>query len=71
VPDPGPIVIRRPRPDDAAAMVATMAAEMCIVAERGFELEGTLRAYALRGGVFVDSHCMARLHPTPPQPPTV
>lgn len=32
----------------------------------GFEAEGTSRAYALRGGVFVDVLQMARLHPNPP-----
>ena len=32
----------------------------------GFEIEGTHRAYALRDGVYVDAHCMARLHPNPP-----
>jgi putative acetyltransferase len=32
----------------------------------GFEHEGTHRAYALRDGVYVDSHTMARLHPNPP-----
>jgi L-phenylalanine/L-methionine N-acetyltransferase len=32
----------------------------------GFELEGTMRAYALRDGVYVDAHAMARLHPSPP-----
>lgn len=32
----------------------------------GFRIEGTHRAYALRGGVYVDSHSMARLHPNPP-----
>jgi L-phenylalanine/L-methionine N-acetyltransferase len=35
----------------------------------GFVREGTHRAYALRNGVFVDAHCMARLHPNPPQLP--
>jgi putative acetyltransferase len=35
----------------------------------GFEHEGTLRAYALRDGVYVDVHTMARLHPNPPQLP--
>jgi putative acetyltransferase len=35
----------------------------------GFVLEGTHRAYALRDGVYVDSHSMARLHPNPPQLP--
>ncbi|MCB1995926.1 MAG: GNAT family N-acetyltransferase [Rhodoferax sp.] len=33
----------------------------------GFEVEGTHRGYALRDGVFVDSHTMARLHPNPPK----
>ncbi len=33
----------------------------------GFEVEGTLRAHALRDGVYVDSLAMARLHPHPPQ----
>jgi L-phenylalanine/L-methionine N-acetyltransferase len=33
----------------------------------GFELEGRQRAYALRGGQFVDSLMMARLHPSPPR----
>jgi L-phenylalanine/L-methionine N-acetyltransferase len=32
----------------------------------GFVHEGTHRAYALRDGVYVDAHCMARLHPKPP-----
>lgn len=32
----------------------------------GFVHEGTHRAYALRGGVYVDVHAMARLHPKPP-----
>jgi L-phenylalanine/L-methionine N-acetyltransferase len=35
----------------------------------GFVHEGTHRAYALRNGVFVDAHFMARLHPNPPQLP--
>jgi putative acetyltransferase len=34
----------------------------------GFVLEGTHRAYALRDGVYVDAHAMARLHPRPPLP---
>jgi putative acetyltransferase len=29
----------------------------------GFEVEGTLRANAFRGGVYVDAHAMARLKP--------
>jgi putative acetyltransferase len=32
----------------------------------GFEIEGTLRGYALRDGAYVDVHSMARLHPRPP-----
>lgn len=32
----------------------------------GFVDEGVHRAYALRDGKFVDSLCMARLHPQPP-----
>jgi putative acetyltransferase len=34
----------------------------------GFEVEGTLRAYALRDGAYVDALSMARLHPNPPRP---
>lgn len=34
----------------------------------GFEVEGTLRRFAFRGGVYVDSFVMARLRPTPPAP---
>lgn len=33
----------------------------------GFQIEGTHRAYALRDGVYVDAHAMARLHPSPPR----
>lgn len=33
----------------------------------GFEVEGTMRAYALRNGAYVDVHAMARLHPSPPR----
>jgi putative acetyltransferase len=35
----------------------------------GFQLEDTQRAYALRKGVYVESHMMARLHPNPPALP--
>jgi L-phenylalanine/L-methionine N-acetyltransferase len=35
----------------------------------GFVQEGVLRAYALRGGEYVDALSMARLHPQPPQLP--
>ena len=35
----------------------------------GFEIEGTQRGFALRDGVYVDSHSMGRLHPHPPVPP--
>jgi putative acetyltransferase len=33
----------------------------------GFEIEGRLRAFALRDGSYVDALAMARLHPRPPQ----
>jgi len=33
----------------------------------GFEIEGTLRGYAMRDGVYVDAYTMARLHPNPPR----
>ncbi len=32
----------------------------------GFRIEGTHRGYALRNGVYADTHAMARLHPRPP-----
>jgi putative acetyltransferase len=32
----------------------------------GFEIEGTLRGYAMRDGEYVDAYAMARLHPNPP-----
>jgi L-phenylalanine/L-methionine N-acetyltransferase len=35
----------------------------------GFAQEGVLRAYALRGGEYVDALSMARLHPQPPKLP--
>lgn len=35
----------------------------------GFIQEGVLRAYALRGGEYVDALSMARLHPQPPKLP--
>ena len=37
-----------------------------LYARFGFELEGRLRGYALRDGVFVDALAMARFHPKPP-----
>jgi putative acetyltransferase len=33
----------------------------------GFEVEGTMRAYALRNGAYADVYAMARLHPSPPR----
>lgn len=42
------------------------AAAIALYRKFGFELEGTHRAYALRDGVYVDAHYMARLHPSPP-----
>ena len=32
----------------------------------GFEIEGRMRGYAMRDGVYVDAYAMARLHPAPP-----
>ncbi len=42
------------------------AAAIALYRKFGFEIEGTHRAYALRDGVYVDAHAMARLHPRPP-----
>jgi putative acetyltransferase len=33
----------------------------------GFVVEGTFKGYALRDGVYVDAHAMARFHPNPPR----
>jgi len=33
----------------------------------GFEIEGTMRGYAMRDGQFVDAYAMARFHPDPPR----
>lgn len=46
---------------------ADNAAALTLYRKFGFEVEGTHRAYALRDGVYVDTHCMARLHPRPPR----
>ncbi len=35
----------------------------------GFEIEGTLRGYAMRDGQYADTLSMARFHPTPPHIP--
>lgn len=32
----------------------------------GFQIEGTLKGYAMRDGLFVDAIAMARFHPSPP-----
>jgi L-phenylalanine/L-methionine N-acetyltransferase len=32
----------------------------------GFQVEGTMRGYAMRDGRYVDVHAMARFHPDPP-----
>jgi putative acetyltransferase len=45
------------------------AAGIALYRKFGFVHEGTHRAYALRSGIFVDAHCMARLHPRPPALP--
>jgi putative acetyltransferase len=44
------------------------AAALALYRKSGFEVEGTLRAYALRKGALVDVHAMARLRPRA-QPP--
>jgi L-phenylalanine/L-methionine N-acetyltransferase len=41
-------------------------AALALYRKFGFVHEGTHRAYALRAGVYIDAHCMARLHPKPP-----
>ncbi len=45
------------------------AAAIALYRRLGFQIEGTHRAYALREGVYVDAHAMARLHPNPPRLP--
>jgi L-phenylalanine/L-methionine N-acetyltransferase len=45
------------------------AAAIALYCKFGFVQEGTHLAFALRDGVYVNAHCMARLHPTPPQLP--
>lgn len=42
---------------------------MALYRSMGFIDEGRHRAYAMKNGRFVDSICMARLHPNPPQLP--
>lgn len=42
-------------------------AALALYKKFGFQIEGTLRAYALRDGSYVDVHSMARLHPNPPR----
>jgi L-phenylalanine/L-methionine N-acetyltransferase len=42
------------------------AAGIALYRKFAFLHEGTHRAFALRDGVYVDAHCMARLHPKPP-----
>ena len=39
------------------------AAALALYRKFGFEVEGTLRQYALRDGTYVDAHAMARLRP--------
>jgi putative acetyltransferase len=49
---------------------ADNAAAIALYRRFGFVHEGTLRAFALRQGAYVDAHCMARLHPNPPRLPS-
>ncbi len=37
----------------------------------GFITEGTMRGHILRDGVYADAQMMARLHPSPPQIPSI
>ena len=41
------------------------AAALALYRKFGFEIEGTLREYALRGGKYVDAYAMARLRAVP------
>jgi L-phenylalanine/L-methionine N-acetyltransferase len=45
------------------------AAGIALYRKFGFEVEGTLRAFALRDGRYADVLTMARLHPNPPTLP--
>jgi putative acetyltransferase len=45
-------------------------AALALYRKFGFVHEGTHLAYALRNGVYVDAHFMARLHPNPPKLPS-
>jgi L-phenylalanine/L-methionine N-acetyltransferase len=44
------------------------AAALALDRKFGFEIEGTLRAHAFRGGRFIDAYTMARFAPTPVGP---
>jgi putative acetyltransferase len=46
------------------------AAAVALYRKFGFEIEGTLRGYALRDGRYVDTYTMARFHPNPPSVPS-
>ncbi|WP_085315673.1 GNAT family N-acetyltransferase [Derxia lacustris] len=48
---------------------ADNAPAIALYQRHGFEVEGRMRAHALRGGAYVDSLLMARLHPRPPRLP--
>jgi L-phenylalanine/L-methionine N-acetyltransferase len=42
------------------------AAAVALYRKQGFVIEGTHRGFALRDGVYIDAHAMARWHPQPP-----
>jgi L-phenylalanine/L-methionine N-acetyltransferase len=44
------------------------AAALALYRKFGFEIEGTLRSYAFRGGRFIDAYTMARFAPSPAGP---
>jgi L-phenylalanine/L-methionine N-acetyltransferase len=43
------------------------AAALALYRKFGFEIEGTLKGYAMRDGQYIDVYAMARFHPNPPR----